>query len=128
MLRARISGVELLLVMNANLHHDFSHSFRKSGMLENGGVKYSCLSGQLLVHYLAYHNRLLLARKHAHGRLHLAFLVLRRLMRAGLHAAILMLSGKRPQARAVLWGTMDGLCRPLGHRRMRTYLATRQEK
>lgn len=121
-LRARAAGERLLYVPVAMVRHDVSHSFRKAGAHDVEAALHSWAQSRPLVLYLAYRNRLLLARKHASGKLHLAFLVARRLTRAAAHAAILLLSGRGRQARAVADGTKDGLKWPGQAARVECYL------
>lgn len=125
-LRARTSGVRLLYVPDAIVHHDVSHSFRRTGAREEKAAQYSWAQSRPLVLYLAYRNRLLLARKHARNKLHLGYLVLRRLVRATLHVTILTLSGRRTQARAVVGGSADALRRPLHPARVQPYIEASQ--
>src|SRR3989454_3541981 len=108
-LRAKAADERLLYVPAAVLRHDVSHSFRRAGTRDHGTARYSWTQSRPLVLYLAYRNRLLLARKHASGKLHLVFLVLRRLARAALHVAMLLPSGRGSQAKAVVVGTLAGL-------------------
>jgi hypothetical protein len=121
-LRAGASGGRLLHVPNAIIRHDISHSFRRAGAYDEGAAYYSWTRSGPLVLYLAYRNRLLLARKHAGGKLHFVFLVLRRLARAALHAGMLLLAGRSRQAEAVVEGTMDGLKWPPQPARIERYL------
>jgi hypothetical protein len=104
------------------VHHDVSHTFRRAGPGEERLSEHSWAQSRPLVLYLAYRNRLLLARKHATSRLHLAFLVVRRLARAALHAGILAISGRSPQAWAVFEGTRDGLRWPPQRAHIERYL------
>src|SRR5439155_24889701 len=90
---------------------------------DEGAAQYSWMQSQPLVLYLAYRNRLLLARKHADGILHLGFLVLRRVARAALHAGLLTLFGRGRQVKAVVEGSYDGLRRPLRPARVQRYLS-----
>jgi hypothetical protein len=122
-LRARASGGNLLYVPSASVRHDVSHTFRSAGPGYRQVAQYSWAQSRPLVLYLAYRNRLLLARKHAASWLHLGFLVARRLARAALHAAMLLLSGRSAQARAVVEGSRDGLRRPIRPARVQRYLA-----
>jgi len=108
-LRAKAAHERVLYVPAAVLRHDVSHSFRRAGTRDRGAARYSWTQSRPLVLYLAYRNRLLLARKHASGKLHLVFLILRRLARAALHVAMLLPSGRGSQAKAVVVGTMAGL-------------------
>lgn len=108
-LRAKAADERLLYVPAAVVRHDVSHSFRRAGTRDHGAPRYSWTQSRPLVLYLAYRNRLLLARKHASGKLHLVFLILRRLARAALHVAMLLPSGRGSQAKAVVVGTMAGL-------------------
>jgi len=108
-LRAKAADERLLYVPAAVVRHDVSHSFRRVGTRDHGAPRYSWTQSRPLVLYLAYRNRLLLARKHASGKLHLVFLILRRLARAALHVAMLLPSGRGSQAKAVVVGTMAGL-------------------
>jgi GT2 family glycosyltransferase len=124
-LRAQAAGEKLLYVPAATLGHDVSHSFRRAGTEDAVAGPYAWAKSRPLVLYLAYRNRLLLARKHARGGLHLAFLALRRLARAALHAAMLLASGRGMQAQAVLDGTRDGLRRPMRPAQIDRYLSTR---
>lgn len=111
-LRAGAAGHRLIYVPAAMVQHEVSHTFRKLGDAESGKSSGNWSRPQPLVLYLAYRNRLLLARKHARGSLHLSFLILRRLWRAVLHGGMLALAGRGAQARAVAEGTMAGLRRP----------------
>jgi GT2 family glycosyltransferase len=122
-LRARAAGERLLYVPGAIVHHDVSHTFRRAGAGDDKEAQYSWAQSRPLVLYLAYRNRLLLARKHAANTLHIAFLVTRRLARAALHAAMLVLSGRNAQARAVLKGSVDALQRPSEPARVEPYIA-----
>jgi hypothetical protein len=124
-LRAKAFGDRLLYVPAAIVHHDVSHSFRRIGADHAGAAQYSWTQGRPLVLYLAYRNRLLLAKKHAGGTLHFAFLAARRLVRAALHAAILVLAGRVRQAQAVIDGTRDGLRWPPQAAQVERYFSTR---
>ena len=121
-LRAGASGGRLLYVPSAIIRHDISHSFRRAGAYDEGVAHYSWTRSGPLVLYLAYRNRLLLARKHAGGKLHFVFLLLRRLARAALHAGMLLMSGRSRQARAVIEGSRDGLRWPPQRARVERYL------
>lgn len=123
-LRARAAGEQLLQVPAAIVRHDVSHSFRKTAPLDEAAAPYSWMQSRPVVLYLAYRNRLLLARKHARGELHLGFLTLRRLSRAAAHAGMLLLAGRARQARAVADGTFDGLRWPPRPPRVARYLAS----
>jgi GT2 family glycosyltransferase len=120
-LRAREAGERLLFVPGAIVHHEVSHTFRRASAGDAAVARHVWAQGRPLVLYLAYRNRLLLARKHAANTLHLAFLVVRRLARAATHAAMLVLSGRSAQAHAVVQGTKDGLQRPLRRPRIEDY-------
>jgi len=122
-LRARAAGEVLLYVPDAIVRHEVSHSFRKSGGEQKGYPFYRWMQSSPLTLYLAYRNRLLLVRIHVRGRLHLAFLVVRRLARGALHCAMLISFGRRRQARAVVDGTLDGLLQSPRPARLARYLA-----
>jgi GT2 family glycosyltransferase len=122
--RATAAGHRLVYVPAAVVHHDVSHSFRRAGTGDASATTLPWAQSRPFVLYLAYRNRLLLARKHARGALHLAFLVMRRLARAALHAAVLLLADRRGQAQAVVHGTRDGLRRPLQPAQVERYLST----
>jgi hypothetical protein len=121
-LRAKPAGDRLVLVPAAVVRHEVSHTFRKSGAHDESASRRNWMQSRPLVLYLAYRNRLLLARKHARGKWHLAFLILRRQMRAVSHAGMLVLSGRNAQAGAIVDGTMDGLRWPLRPARVERYL------
>jgi GT2 family glycosyltransferase len=123
-LRATRAGQRLLYVPEAMVRHDVSHSFRRAGTSGGLATPLPWAQSRPLVLYLAYRNRLLLARKHARGALHLAFLVTRRLVRAALHAGMLLLVGRHRQARAVVHGTRDGLRRVPQPAQVERYLST----
>lgn len=122
-LRAKAASEGLVYVPSAAVHHDVSHSFRRAGATDTRRGRHSWSQSRPLVLYLAYRNRLLLARRHARGTLHRAFLVLRRFVRAGLHAGILGLSGRVAQAAAVLEGTIDGMKGAAEPTRLQKYLS-----
>lgn len=121
-LRAKAAGERLYYVPAAVIRHDVSRSFRGVGGRDETAARFSWMQSGPLVLYLAYRNRLLLARKHSGGKIHLAFLVIRRLARAALHAAALLLSGRNSQAWAVVEGTMEGLRRRRRPARVERYL------
>lgn len=121
-LRARAAGGQLLYVPGAIVHHDVSHTFRRAGAGYDKETQYSWAQSRPLVLYLAYRNRLLLARRHAAGTLQRAFLIAWRIARALLHVAMLVLSGRSAQARAVIEGTKDGLRRHIQQARIERYL------
>jgi GT2 family glycosyltransferase len=123
-LRGTAAGHRLVYVPGAVVHHDVSHSFRRAGTGDGSATTLPWTQSRPLVLYLAYRNRLLLARKHARGALHLAFLVTRRLARAALHAGMLLLVGRRGQAQAVVHGSRDGLRRPVQPAQVERYLNT----
>lgn len=110
-LRAAAAGARLLYVPAAVVHHEVSHSFRRGDGGGAAAARYPWAQSSPLTLYLAYRNRLLLARKHARGRLHFVFLVTRRLLKGALHAVLLGLAGRARQAAAVIDGTMAGLRR-----------------
>lgn len=110
-LRAKASGSRLLYVPGAIVHHEVSHSFRKAGSTKDGISRFSWAQKRPVVLYLTYRNRLLLARKHANGNLHLLFLMLRCFVRAILLSGGLALVGQSERARAVLNGIRDGFQR-----------------
>ena len=124
-LRAKASGDRLLYVPDATVHHDVSHTFRRAGAQLERAAQYPWARSRPLVLYLAYRSRLLLARKHAGGTLHFAFLAARRLARAALHIGMLALAGRIRQARAVVDGTRDGLQWPPQPVRVDRYFSTR---
>jgi hypothetical protein len=124
-LRAKDARERLMYVPAAAIRHDVSHSFRRAGTGEVVAGPHAWAQSRPLVLYLAYRNRLLLARKHARGGLHLVFLALRRLARAALHGGMLLLTGRSAQARAVFDGTRDGLRRSPPPAHVERYLSTR---
>jgi len=124
-LRAKATGSRLLYVPAATVRHDVSHTFRRAGAPVERAAQYPWAQSRPLVLYLAYRNRLLLARKHAGGPLHFTFLVTRRVARAALHAGMLVLAGRSRQARAVVDGTRDGLRWPPQPARVEQYFSTR---
>jgi GT2 family glycosyltransferase len=126
-LRARAAGSRLLVVPAAIVHHDVSHTFRRAGTPVESAATYAWAQSRPLVLYLAYRNRLLLARKHASGKLHFAVLATRRLARAALHAGMLMATRRGPQARAVVDGTRDGLRWPPQPARVERYFSKRPD-
>ena len=121
-LRAIAAGERLLYVPAAIVQHEVSHSFRKSGTHATARAPFSWMQSASLVLYLAYRNRLLLARKHAGSSLHLGFLMLRRLGRAKLHSLLLLLVGQGRQAKAIVDGSRDGLWRAQRPARVQRYL------
>jgi hypothetical protein len=122
-LRARAAGEQLVHVPAAIVHHEVSYSFRRAGTHDETASRHRWAQSRPLVLYLAYRNRLLLARRHAGGPVHRGLLVLRRLSRAGLHAALLLLAGRGRPARALVEGTMDGLHGSARRARVERYLA-----
>jgi len=122
-LRAQGAGERLAYVPAAIVRHDVSHSFQRTGS-ETGAGRYSWSQSRPLVLYLAYRNRLLLARKHARGNVHRAILLVRRLARAAIHASVLLLSARSAQALAVTEGTLDGFRSRARSLRLSRYVAT----
>ncbi len=110
-LRAKAANDRLIQVPAAIVRHEVSHSFRRTAALHESRSLFSWSESRPMTLYLAYRNRLLIARKHARGTLHLRFLELRRLARAAVHALLLLLVGRFRQARAIGEGTMDGISR-----------------
>jgi len=110
-MRAAMAGERLCFVPSAKVFHEVSYSFRGSAG-GSGRPQMAWAQSPPLVLYLAYRNRLLLARRHAGGVLKACFLICRRVARAAMHSSGLLVIGRVGQARAVLGGTWDGLFRP----------------
>jgi GT2 family glycosyltransferase len=127
-LRAGAAGEHLMQVPGAIVGHEVSHSFRSAGPPPLFELPFSWAQSRPIVLYLAYRNRLILARKHAHGRLHLGFLMMRRLARAALHVGMLILLGRGRQLKAVVEGSYDGLRRPSQPARVQRYLPAARAK
>ena len=108
-LRATATGERLLYVPKATIYHDISHSFRRAGSDRDGFSRFVWAQKRPLVLYLTYRNRALIARKHAVGRGHYVLLVLKHVIKAGLHAGLLLLIGQQQRAGATMKGLYDGL-------------------
>jgi len=123
-LRARATGNRLVYVPGAVVRHDVSYSFGRLGDTSRGNFHPQWARSRPLVLYLAYRNRLLLARRHAHGKLTFLSLCARRIARGGLHCALLTLLGRASQASAVALGTLDGFQASSRPARIARYLAS----
>jgi len=121
-LRAKAAGSLLLYVPRASAYHEVSHSFRRVGSNKDGSSRFSWARNRPVVLHLAYRNRILLARKHSRGIIHLLFLLIRCVARAVTHAGLLLLIGQTERGQAVVSGVRDGFSKDSTLPRIHSYL------